>query len=85
MPEQFEALEGSPQTEVGLFKGREGSLCNKVDKKGLIFILRMGVGRVVATKFRLGGRVQVSQNHLPPNSNFSSDFAHFISEILENL
>ena len=40
--------------------------------------------RGVATKFRLGGRIQVSQNHLPPNSDFSSDFAHFISEIPEN-
>ena len=39
----------------------------------------------VATKFRLGEdgfclgeRIQVSQNQLPPNSDFSSDFAHFI-------
>ena len=37
--------------------------------------------------FRLGGggRIQVSQNHLPPNSDFSPDFAHFVSQILENL
>ena len=34
--------------------------------------------------FDWGGRIQVSQNHLPPNSNFSSDFTHFILEILEN-
>ena len=26
----------------------------------------------------------MSQNHLPPNSDFSLDFAHFILEILEN-
>ena len=32
-----------------------------------------------------GGRVQFSQNHLPPNSDFSSDIAHFILEILEIL
>ena len=31
-----------------------------------------------------GGRIQVSQNHLPPNSHFSSDFAHPILGILEN-
>ena len=31
-----------------------------------------------------GGRIQVSQNHLPPNSDFSSDFAYFILDILEN-
>ena len=31
---------------------------------------------------RLGGRIQVSQN---PDSGFSSDFAHFILEILKNL
>ena len=31
-----------------------------------------------------GGQIQVSQSHLPPNSDFSSDFAHFISEIPEN-
>ena len=40
--------------------------------------------RGVATKFWLGGRIQVIQNHLPPNSDFSWDFAHFISEIPEN-
>ena len=33
----------------------------------------------------LGGRIQVRQAHLPPNSNFSSDLGHFISKILENL
>ena len=27
----------------------------------------------------------MNQNDLPPNSNFSSDFGHFILEILENL
>ena len=32
-----------------------------------------------------GGRIQVSQNHVPPNSDLSSDFANFILEILENL
>ena len=31
-----------------------------------------------------GGRIQVSQNHLLPNSDFSLDFAHLIWEILEN-
>ena len=31
------------------------------------------------------GRIQVSRNHLPPNSDFSSDFAHFILEISEDL
>ena len=25
------------------------------------------------------------QPHIPPNSNFSSDFGHFISKILENI
>ena len=43
------------------------------------------VARGVATKFRLGGRIQVSQNHLLPNSDFSSGFGHFILDILENL
>ena len=32
-----------------------------------------------------GGQIQVSQNYLPPNSYFSSDFAQFILEILKNL
>ena len=48
--------------------------------------------RGVATKFRLGGRIQtegrriqVIQNHLPPNSDLSSDFAHFSLEALKNL
>ena len=49
--------------------------------------------RGVATKFRLGredgfrlgGRIHVSENHLPPNSDFSSDFAHFVLKILKNL
>ena len=41
--------------------------------------------RGVATKFRLRGRIQKSQNHLPSNSDFSSDFAHFNLEILRNL
>ena len=42
-------------------------------------------------KFRLwgwiptGGRIQVSQNHLPPNSKFSSDFGHFILKMLKDL
>ena len=31
-----------------------------------------------------GGRIQVSQNHLLPNSDFSFDFAHFILERMEN-
>ena len=31
-----------------------------------------------------GGQIQVSQNHLPLNSDFSSDFAHFDLEILTN-
>ena len=34
---------------------------------------------------RLGGRIQVSQNHLPPNSDFSSDFGNFSLEIFETL
>ena len=40
-----------------------------------------------ATKFRLGGggTDSVESNHLLPNSDFSSDLAHFILEILENL
>ena len=33
---------------------------------------------------RLGGRIQASQNHVPPNSDLCSVFAHFILEILEN-
>ena len=33
----------------------------------------------------LGGQIQVRQTHLPPNSNFSSNFGHFISKVLENL
>ena len=55
----------------------------------------MGVARDVNTKFRLGGwmltggggrgQIQASQSHLSPNSDFSSDFAHFILEILKNL
>ena len=32
-----------------------------------------------------GGRIHVSQNHLPTNLDCSPDFAHFILEILENL
>ena len=32
-----------------------------------------------------GGRIQLSQNHLPQNFDFSSNFAHFILKILENL
>ena len=32
-----------------------------------------------------GGQIRVNQNHLPPNSNFSSDFGHFILKILEDL
>ena len=31
------------------------------------------------------GQIQASQSHLSPNSDFSSDFAHFILEILKNL
>ena len=52
----------------------------------------MEMTRGVATKFQLGGQIptgggqiQVSQNHLPPNSDFSSDFTYFISKIPENL
>ena len=41
--------------------------------------------RGVAMKFRMRGRTQVSQNQLSPNSDLSSDFAHFILKILENL
>ena len=29
--------------------------------------------------------MQMCQNHLPPNSGFSSDFVHFILKMLENL
>ena len=32
-----------------------------------------------------GGQIQVNRNHLPPNSDFSSDFGHFILKTLENL
>ena len=32
-----------------------------------------------------GEQIQVSQNHLPPNSDFSSEFDHSIWELLENL
>ena len=35
--------------------------------------------------FRLGGQIQVNENHLPQNSYFSSDFGHIILEISENL
>ena len=35
--------------------------------------------------FDWGGRIQVLQIQLPPNSNFSLDFGHFILKILENL
>ena len=38
-----------------------------------------------ATNLWQGGRIKVRQTHLPQNSNFSSDFGHFISKILENL
>ena len=36
-------------------------------------------------RIQTGGQIQVSQNHLPPNSDFYSDFAHFILEILGNI
>ena len=45
----------------------------------------------VAMKFRLGGwiptggRIQVSINHLTPNSKFFSDFGHFIMKMLNDL
>ena len=39
----------------------------------------------VGDGFRLGGRIQVSQNHLSQNSDFSSDFARFILKLLEEL
>ena len=32
-----------------------------------------------------GGRILVRQTHLPPNSDFSSDFGHFVSKILKNI
>ena len=32
-----------------------------------------------------GGRILVRQTHLPPNSDFPSDFGHFILKILKNL
>ena len=32
-----------------------------------------------------GGRTLVRQIHLPPNSEFSSDFGHFILKILKNI
>ena len=35
-------------------------------------------------EFRRGRRIQVSQNHVPPNSYFSSNFGHLVLEILEN-
>ena len=47
--------------------------------------------RGVTTKYRLGrtdsdwGWIQVSQNHLHPNSDFSSEFENFVLEILKNL
>ena len=31
-----------------------------------------------------GGQIRVNQGHLPPNSDFSSDFGHFIQEISKN-
>ena len=34
--------------------------------------------------FDLGGRTQVRQTHLPPSSDFSSDFVHFILKMLKN-
>ena len=40
--------------------------------------------RGVATKFCLFGTDSAASNPLPPNSNFSFDFGHFISKILEN-
>ena len=40
---------------------------------------------LIGDRFWLVGQIQVSQNHVPQNSNFFSDFAHFILEILENL
>ena len=35
--------------------------------------------------FDWGGRTLVRQTHLPPNSDFSSDFGHFILKIWKNL
>ena len=32
-----------------------------------------------------GEQIQMNQSHLPPNSDFSSDFGHFILETLENM
>ena len=46
---------------------------------------RQGCRHEVSTGVNRGERIQVCQNHLPPNSDFFSDSAHFISEILENL
>ena len=55
----------------------------------------MLVTRGVKTNFRLRGtdsdggggkgQIQVNQNHLPRNSDLSSDFGHFILEISEKL
>ena len=43
--------------------------------------------RDAATSFdwRGGGRILVCEPHLPPNSDFSSDFGHFMLKIWKNL
>ena len=50
--------------------------------RGVATMIRRGGGGRIATGV---GRIQLSQNHLPQNSDFYSDFTHFILEISENL
>ena len=46
----------------------------------------LDIDRGAATKFWLGwGRILVRQTHLPPNSDLSSDFGHFVLNILKSL
>ena len=50
----------------------------------LVWVLGQKQGR--RHKFLTGGgQILVNQNHLPPNSDFSLHFGHFILEILEYL
>ena len=44
----------------------------------------LGRRRELGGRILTGGWMQVSQNYLPPNSDFSLDLAHFILKILEN-
>ena len=70
------------QTEAGLqHRGTHAfeRVCVYMHCRGVATNFRLGDG------FRLGGRIQVNENHLPPNSYFSSDFGHIILEISENL